>query len=402
MKKSLALLLVSIFVVGCLGGCTPKENNAAGPSAPASPTGTPSVDTPPATNDVTKLKVGFFTMGDTSTASGRASSLAIDTVAEAAGIEMVKVQLGGYDNESFISMYESMIARDVDAAITFSLSESVLPILKDMFVESDTNYFVFNRKFSTPEIEEAILGNPLCLGNEHTEETQNAYDMVKHMKETYDIKNLAVIGLTKGDINGDFRDAGIQKACDDLGINLLSETRGIVTTEDVTKAVDGFIASYPEMDSIFIVGGVITTGALAGANQALVNHNLQDKVKIAMIDISTGMSEYMDDGPLKLVAGGNLMADNIFSMVMTANALHGTPLAERPVLNVNMFWITSSEDAQDYDKYIEGEVSPFSVEEYQKQMFKWMNPDVTLESVQEIANNFSIASVKDRNASKFG
>lgn len=394
MKKILALFLASVLVVGSLSGCAPKEEGGKVDPSPSQSSSSPNAS-------AEKPKLGVFTMGDTSTASGQASELAVNTILDAAGIEKVQVQLGGYDNESFITMYESMVAQDVDAALAFSLSESVLPLLKDLFEQNSVKYFLFNRKLSTPEMEASILGSPMCLGNEHTDETQNAYDMVKHLKETYDIKNMAVLGLTKGDINGDFRDAGIEKACADFGINLLTEARGIVTTEDVTKTVDGFVASYPEMDSIFIVGAAITTGALAGVNQSLVNHKLQDKVTVAMIDISTGMSEYMDDGPLKLVAGGNLIADQIFSMVLMANALHGTPLGEPPVLNVKMFWLTNSEDAKNYDKYIEGKVSPFSAEEYETQMFKWMNPDVTFESVQEIANNFSIASVMERNADKF-
>lgn len=388
-KKFIALLLAMVMMLGCFSGCASKPTTDAA-SAEQGSTASPEK----------KIRLGMVSVGDSTTASGRAKTVIQDTIAEAAGVDLVRVQLGGYDDESFITAYESMINEGVDAALVFTLSETVLPILKDMFEQSNVKFFLMNRKVASQEMHDLLFNSPMFIGNEHADETQNAYDMVKSLKETYDIKNMAVIGLTKGDINGDYRDAGIEKACQDLGINLLSETRGIVTTEDVTKAVEGFIASYPEMDSIFIVGGLITPGALAGANQALVNHHLQDKVKIAMVDISTGMEEYMDEGPLKLVAGGNLIADQIFGMVMAINALKGSPLSDNPVMTVNLFWINNGQDAADYDKYIEGEITPFSVEEYQNSMFKWMNPDVTLESVQKIATDFTIASVKGRNADK--
>jgi ABC-type sugar transport system substrate-binding protein len=389
MRKRLpALLLASMFLFAALIGCSGKKGGET--SRENAGTGADG-----------KHKVGMIKVLGDETAAGRAQLLAMNTIAEAAGLELVLVQLGGYDDESFMTAYESMVNQGVNAVVVFTLSETVLPLLKDLFERNNVKFFLYNRQVSNKQMEDLLFSSPMCIGNDHADETQNAYNMVKSLKETYDINNLAAIGLTKGDINGDYRDAGIARACADLGINLLTTTRGIVTTEDVTKAVDGFIASYPEMDSIFIVGGVITSGALAGAYQAIANHRMQDKVAIGMVDISTGMLAYMDRGPLKLVAGGNLMCDTIFSLVAVANELHGTPLAELPIIKVNMFWITSSEDAGNYDKYIEGAVTPFSIEEYQKTMFKWLNPEATLESVQRIASDFSIASVMARNRDKF-
>jgi ABC-type sugar transport system substrate-binding protein len=386
MKKGfLGLLVLSLFAAAALISCEKKAANP-GDSANAG-----------------KPRVGVIDLFSSDNASARANRLAQDTVAEAAGIELVRVQLGGYDDESFMTAYESMVSQKVDAVVCYTLSETVLPLLKDLFEKNKVKFFLANRMVSTPQMKEMLFGSPMCIGNDYCDETQNAYNMIKYMHETYGVKNLAVIGLTKGDINGDYRDAGITAACKDIGINLLAETRGIGTTEDVTKAVEGFIASYREMDGIFIVGGVVTPGALAGANQALVNHNLADKVVIGMVDIATGMLEYMDDGPLKVVAGGNLICDNIFSLVVLANNLRGTPLSgdDISIILVNMFWITNSEDAGNYDKYIEGTISPFTVEEYKKLMFKFENPGVTLDSIQKIASEFSIASVRERHADMF-
>ncbi|MDR0908278.1 MAG: substrate-binding domain-containing protein [Spirochaetaceae bacterium] len=379
MKKTITLLLVAIIAISTVFASGKNE------SAASSGQGTG------------KLRVGLIPLGDETTASGRAQLLAQKTIAEAAGIELVPVQLGGYDDESFMTAYESMINQGVDAVLCFTLSETVLPLLKNLFEQNNVKFALFNRQVFDQKIKQDLFGSPMFIGNEHSEETQNAYDMVKWMHDTYSVKNMAVIGLTKGDINGDYRDSGIESACKDLGINLLSETRGISTTEDITKATESLIASYPEMDSIFIVGGTVTTGALAGVNQSLVNHNLADKVRICMVDIATGMLQYMDNGPLKLVAGGNLIADTMLSLVLAANALHGTPLGEKPEMTVPMFWITNSTDAGNYDTYIEGSIPPFSADYYKQNMFKWLNPQVTQESVQKIFTDYSIQSVMERN-----
>lgn len=389
MKKLCMVLVIAMVVALALSGC-----GGGGSSS------NPKSDDSDSNSEKEVFKVGMITLG-TETAMFKAMTMNEETIAEAAGIEIVKIELAGYDDESIMTAYESLINQGVDAVSLFTVSETVLPLLKEKFEESNVKFFLFNRKISTPELEEQLLSSPMCIGNDHAEETQNAYDMVKKMKTDYDIKNLAVIGLTQGDINGGYRDAGIEQACEELGINLITETRGIVTTEDVTKSMDGIIASYPEIDSVFIVGGLITNGALAGVYQSLVNSKLDDKVVIGMVDISTGMQEYMDEGPLKLVAGGNLIADDIFSLVAIANDLHGTPLGEKPIIIEKMFWIESAEDAANYDKYIEGTVPPFSTEDYQQTMFKWINQDVSLESVQQVANDFSIQSVIERNKDKF-
>lgn len=314
----------------------------------------------------------------------------------------MSVELSEYGDEGFLSAYESIVSQGVDGTIATSFSETVLPLLNDLYVQNNVKYFLANRRISDDSIRDMMFNSGLCIGNDHCDETEIAYDLVKYLHEECGVNNLAVIGLQKGDVNGDYRDAGIERACEEFGVKLLAETRGVTTTDDVTNAVNGFIASYPEMDGIFVVGGAVTTGALAGATQALSNHNLSDKVSIAMVDIATGMSEYMDDGPLKIVAGGNLIADYIFSMAALANELRGTPLSDEPyIIKTRMFYITSSEEAENYDKYIEGDIPPFTEEEYQQLLYKFCNPNVTLESVQKLADEFSIESVMERHKDLF-
>lgn len=395
MKKLAAILLSASLVLGLLAGCGDGQKDPA--SGSPSPSGAQTAGEPGKT-----IRIGNISMGAANSPTFRAMKLAVDTATEAAGFEYIPAELSEYGDEAFLAAYESLVSQDVDGVLCYALSETVLPLLADIFVKNNVKYFLPNRAISNQEILDQLFADGMCVGNDHADEYQTAYDLTQYLAEECGVKNLAVIGLTKGDTNGDNRDRGIEQACTDFGVTLLTETRGIVTTDDVTNAVEGLIASYPELDGLFIVGGAVTTGALAGATQALTNHKLQDKVSIAMVDIATGMGEYMDEGPLKIVAGGNLIADYIFSTAILANELMGTPLSEEPiVLKTKMFYITSSAEAADYEKYIEGEVSPFTKEEYQQLLFKFTNPDVTLESVQELATNFSIESVKERHADLF-
>ena len=174
------------------------------------------------------------------------------------------------------------------------------------------------------------------------------------------MKNLAVIGLTLGDAAGDLRDQGIAKACEEFGVTLLTETRGISSASDVTNAVEGIITSYPEVDGFFIVGGSVTNGALAGASQALANHGMEDKVVIGMIDIASGMEEYMGEGkPLKVVAGGNLLMDWVISCSCMINYANGIDTDKTPyILNTSVMYVKTPEDAVDYSTYYENPTTP--------------------------------------------
>ena len=324
MKKTIAAILAITMAMTTLAGCGQTKGAASSGRETAA-----SAEVKSEGDKEKVYKIGAITLGAADTPENKAMLKANDTISEAAGIEIIYTQLGGYDDESLMTAYESLINQGVDALELLTLSENTLPLLKDLCEKNNVKFLVANRKMSD-EMRKIMFASPMFVGNEHADEVENAYAMVKELKEKYYIKNMAAIGLVQGDINGGYRDAGIAKACEEFGINLLTTTRGIVTTEDVTKSVEGLIASYPEMDSIFIVGGVVTNGALAGANQALVKHGLDKKIVIAMVDIAEGMKEYMDDGPLKLVAGGNLMCDYIFGAILIANNLRGTPLSAEP------------------------------------------------------------------------
>lgn len=191
------------------------------------------------------------------------------------------------------------------------------------------------------------------------------------------------------------RDKGIAKACEDLGVNLLTETRGIVSASDVTNAVEGIISSYPEMDGIFIVGGLVTNGALAGANQALANHNMQDKVSIGMIDIAAGMDEYMGEGkPLKVVAGGNLVFDNVLAAACLINHKDGINADKTPyIINTRMMFIENPQDSVDYSEYYENPNKAMMSGD------QWYDTLLgkSLEEMQSFVDNFTIAYAKSMN-----
>lgn len=372
-KKVIAILLATLMVV-TLGACSNGQGSGGNSG-----------------ENETQEKFVIGGMGSSLISSMQSALLNSKEIAETYGLEYIPSELGGYDDQAFLTMYENIIDQGANNLIVYSFSESALKLIADLCVERNVNFYIGNRQVTDPALKEYIYGLPNFLGNCFCNETQVAYDLVEELAKVHNVKNLAVIGLQQGDINGDYRDAGINKACQDLGVNLLTETRGIATVEDVTNAVEGIIASYPEMDGIFIVGGAITTGALAGANQALVNHGLEDKVSIALIDIENGMEQYMGEGkPLKICAGGNLSFDLILPMIWLATQAQGLHTDENPaIINTKMQYLKTAEDVTNFVEYCENPNIP---------LYTGKGWDVvvgkSVSEIQEWMNNLSPEAIK--------
>lgn len=405
MKKILALILSLVFVLGMLTACgsgapaAPAQNEqpaekteipaAADAPAPAEAPAEVAAEKPSA-NGYKLGRIDLSVLGSPIFIAG--NNLLAD-LCETTGAEVVLTTLAGYDDASFMSAYEYLIEQGCDGIVVTTFSEGPISLIADMMEEAGVDWFLANRRVTNPELLAKIQAMDTFVGNSYCEEEENAYNMVRQLHEDYGVNNLAVIGLTQGDLNGDLRDKGIARACEEFGVTLLTETRGIATVDDVTNAVEGIVASYPELDGIFIVGGTVTTGALAGAAQALENHGLSDKVSIAMIDISAGMSEYMGDGkPLKLVCGGNTIMDVLFSGASLINHAMGVNTDDEPyVIYTHMMTIRGdSTDADDYDEYVENTTIPMISGE------QWYDTVIgkTMAEIQAFSDNFSIEYVK--------
>lgn len=388
MKKLLSVLLALTLVLCILGGCGDTG------STPSQQPGSTSVQGDAPADQAEPYRLGVLSLGALTT-TFKATTLSLQDMCDTANVELVQVELAGHDDQGFLTTYENMINMGVDGVIAATFSEGTIRLLADLFEENDVDWYLANRQISDPDLKEYVFSKENFVGNCYCEEEQMAYNIVEQLNKDYGVENLAVIGLTQGDLNGDLRDKGIAAACEALGVTLLTETRGIATAADVTNAVEGIITSYPEVDGIFIVGGTITTGALAGANQSLSNHDLLDQVAIGMIDIAPGMSEYMGDGkPLKVVAGGNLVMDYILAGACMINHFNGVNADQTPyVINTNMLYVYTPEDAADYDLYCENTEHPLMSGS------KWNDTLLgkDLAAIQAFSDDFSIAQAKSLN-----
>jgi len=389
MKKIISLLLVmvlnvTLLLTGCSGGNKSQEgNNSEGATAAAGEEG----------KLPEKFKIGVV-IWSTVDDLGKASADMLNYASDVLGCEMV-YNTDISSPESQITATENLIAAGCDAVAICNYSDDILPKIAKICEESNVYFTLIWRSISDPEVKEIVESSSYYLGNTCEDEEEIGYRMGKTLYEKGS-KNIAVITMEKGDSTSDARNKGFDRACEEFGMKRISEVRNnTITAAETTKAVENFLASFPELDGIFVTGGSNTI--LEGVIQALELHNKTGEVKVACVDFISDLDKYIEEGAIDAISGGHFV-DPLFSYMLMVNKLAGTPLSETcETINLNFINLVSPEDAVNYYTYVEGEEFPYSEEEI-KSMVKYFNSDMTIGELKEIANNYSVDDVVERHS----
>lgn len=394
MKRKVTALLLSaaLLAAAVLSGCAGKKGATEEQNTIEEETAGEGTETAKAEDKLPeKFKIGVV-IWSTVDDLGRASASMMDYASEVIGCEMV-YNTNISSPESQITATENLIAAGCDAIAICNYSDDILPKIAKLCEENEVYFTLIWRSISDPEVKEVVESCPYYLGNTCEDEEEIGYRMGKTFYEKGS-KNIAVITMEKGDTTADARDRGFDRACEEFGMNRISEVRNnTLTAEETTKAVENFLASFPELDGIFVTGGSNTI--LEGVIQALALHDKTGEVKVACIDFISDLDKYISEGAIDAISGGHFV-DPLFSYMLMVNKLAGTPLSEQcETINLNFINLESPEDAVNYYTYVEGESYPYNEEEI-RSMVKYFNPDMTLEELKRIAEAYSVDDVVSR------
>lgn len=342
-----------------------------------------------------KFKIGVV-IWSTVDDLGRTSSQMLDYASEVLGVEMV-YNTNISSPESQITATENLIAAGCDAVAICNYSDDILPKIAKLCQENEVYFTLIWRSIADPEVKEIVESCPFYLGNTCEDEEKIGYRMGESLHNK-GCENIAVITMEKGDATADARDAGFDRACEEFGMNRISEVRNnAFTAEDATKAVENFLAAFPEMDGIYVTGGSGTI--LEGVIQGLALHGKTGEVKVACVDFIADLDKYIEEGAIDAISGGHFV-DPLFSYMLMVNKLAGTPLSETcETINLNFVNLESPEDAVNYYTYVEGDEYPYNEEEI-RSMVKYFNSDMTIERLKEIADAYSVDDVVARHTAE--
>ena len=402
MRKIASLLLVLFLFVALLTGCGAPATQEESPAATESPASSSessadvsaSSGAAPAVPEAAqgkKIGVLFYSRDD---ALGSAVYGMLNHAAEALGAEIVW-KIGDTDPTAQITAAENMIASGVDGIIMLPVSESVTQKVAALCQENQVYYGIcFRTVADSQEIHDEVWANEYFVSSCIEDETASAAQMIELMVEQ-GRTNLGIGYINPGNTLAT-RNAGFDEGLASSGATKLAEYTLPDTFDlnSIASTIQNFISSFPEMD------GIVWVGSSMGMGETILNTlrsiDPEAKVPLATFDTFEGMEEGFADGHLVGITGGHSV-DALFTFMMVYNAVTGTPLAEEPQqLYNNYIFVTSAEDCENYEKYIDNPDNWVYSAEDIRSMAKVYNPDFSLEELQEIMSNYTLEDVVAR------
>jgi ABC-type sugar transport system substrate-binding protein len=245
------------------------------------------------------------------------------------------------------------------------------------------------RSIEDEEIKELVEASPYYVGNCYESEEETGYNAGKWMGEA-GYKKIAIISQPKGDTTCDAREEGLAKACEEYGMEIVSEARGLSQASDATSATESFLAANADLDVIFYVGS-----PAAGVHEATVKA-IQDAgrdVKMTAVDFPSEMVEDFESGIMTYGIGLSCLTyDPYMVVVKLINAIQGYPLNDdgTPTSNlIEMFEIDNLDDAKKYMEVSGDNTMMFYEGEDMEQLFKWNNPEMSEDYMQKLIEDFN-------------
>ena len=401
MKRTLAMLLVLVMVafaaVSCGAPAASEQPASQAPAseAPASQGGdapdsqAPASEAPAASADTEGKKIGviFYSKDDS---LGAAVYSTLNYAAEALGVELVW-KVGDLDPTAQITAAENMVAAGCNGILCIPMTDTVTQKIGKLCEDNQVYYVNCFRTITDDAIRKEVESYKYFLGYCFEDEIVAGETVVKLMADAGK-KNAAIHYMYPGSALT-LRNNGFDQGLESTGMNKIAEntlnTSGNVA--ETTSVTENFINTYSELDVI------IAASSAAGQGEAMVNtiRNLapNGKVQLATFDVFAGMDEAFKDGTLGCAVAG-MSPDALFSFMLLYNAVIGMPLSDKQEeLSQNYIYITSPEESEAYEKYIDNpEYMIYKAEDIQA-MSRANNPDFDIEALRAIMADYTMENV---------
>lgn len=321
----------------------------------------------------------------------------VKAAVESAGGELVNVVT---DNsaDDLIDNISELISRDVDGILFMPASDSMLPAVDAMCADAGVYWGTMFRTISDEDIRDAMYESEWFAGGCHEDDEACAANIVKAMGEM-GVTDLGVINIAKGDTSSDLRDKGAAEGAEEAGVNILNTTYDITVTTDMTKTIESYIAAYPEMNGILVLG-TYCEAAIPTIEKALSDHGKAGEIKVGRIDFESTLGDYLSEGSFHVSYGGQQQIDPLVSAVILVNKVIGTPIVEDGPTNIITPYLelTTAEEAEQFNEYFLGDDAVYTADEIKDSMIKYYDPDVDMDYMNELISTFSIADVVERHS----
>lgn len=391
----LSALMIMSLMIGCGSGQQTVSQSSSESVAPAAQS-SESTSAPTVNNSAVpeRKKVGVIIWG---TEDGLGSSVkrVLEYAGEALNIE-VQFKTGDFDTEAQVKAAENFVAAGVDGILCVPLIDGGIPKIYKVCEDAKIPYVQAFRQVDDEANSAALDAAPYYLGYTVENEELAGAEMLKALANAGGT-TVGCVYNAPGSSFADRRKAGIEKALSEGVATKIAEFTLPLspTSEAWVESTNNFINTYPELNGIIMTSGAV--GGAEGAIATIIKNNAVGKVKMVTFDQPANATEAFEQGILVGLASG-IYTDALYSFVILANEMQGTPLSEQPIkIDANYIYITSTQDIADYSAYVDGEgIYPYAKEEIQ-QMTRFYNPNFTADDLQKIASEWTMANVLAKN-----
>ena len=383
MKKFVAIFVAVLLVVSALSGCGQRTEE---------PQTTEPNTSPQAADASARPKIGvvFYSINDD---LGKGVYALINNAAEVMGVDVVW-QTDAVDIETQITQMENLIAAGCDGLLVIPYDAKVQEKALSLADENDIDVAFCFRELAT-DLRDQILANPHFIGNCYEDEYGAGVKLVEALKNA-GVTDLGCVYMTLGDPMYKSRHDGVEDGIAQTGINKVGEyTREGMEVEKDLASFQNLVNSYPELNGIIAVNGTSGTGE---SEYSYLQQVVGRDIKYAVFDIIDGATDALADGSIVGVTGGTA-PDGLYTFIMLANAVKGTPLSDTPCeLQQPYLIVTNASEAEilentiaDPDKIVE----VFNAD-FVRSLDKQSNPDATMEDLIEAQSAYSIDWISEQ------
>lgn len=387
MKKIITLLLVCCMTTCALFGCGSAGTNEADVVDENTVETDINEENVSENTELPLIKVGFVCWGYSDLLSNQYKNY-FDYLAENMNLEITYAT--AYSSEEHIETTENLISKGVDVILDYDCYDKMMQLC-----EAKGVYLAqYTLDISSPELKQQLETYSHWLGYSVCDDYETGCRLAELMYEQ-GCRNIATIAIAPGSSAADQRWNGVVDTVAKYeDMNIIAEYRNDDTGE-FGAAVQNMISIYSDFDGIILMGG--SDGASDSVLQALEIENKIGEIKLATVDIEETSREDVERGALHVIAGGQY-PDPVMLFIPVYNAVTGSPMTDGPftLYGKNLF-LETEEDFENYAKYIEGDVFPYTFDEL-KEYLRVYNPDATFEDFAEFYAKYDIEEVVQRHA----
>ncbi len=384
-RRFMGIFLTVVLIVMGIAGCSQKGSGTTdktGTNETTDNAGTGNTESDTGSMPETKPFKIAVGLSDSGATMFSLMSNNLQAFAKAAGGEVVFEGGVAASADATIAFVENQIAAGVDGILIGPPADSVLPTVKTLCEEAGVYWGICFRNILDEEVKKLVESSEYYVGKCYEDEETTGYQVMLNL-HNLGAEKVAVISMAKGNTTTDLREEGANRACKELGMEIVAESRDIAQASDATGATESFLTAYSALDAVFIVGAT-GAGVHEAVAKAIEDADRQDSVKLATIDFPDSMSELFEKGILVTCSGlPSWGYDPFMSFVLLVNTCMGNPVSDKKVtLTCSMFDINNKETAEKWLKKFGDASTLYYTEDEMKQLIKANNQGLTEEELQ--------------------